>query len=140
MVKAIWVAYKENKTLRVGITTDTFAAEGRTVPVRPWAERAKTVDAFLHEYVRELMDAGTFEHGIRVSIEELDHKYDLLDVMADDVLVVSKETEESARKALKYHDAECRLIVIPMQTDENGKEIHSTQIVLEEMKRKEGNE
>ena len=136
MVTAIWVAYRENKTLRVGITTDMFAAEGRTVPVRPRAERAKAVDAFLHVYVRELMDSGVFEHGIRVSIEELDHKYDLPDVMADDVLVVSKETEASARKALEYHDTECRLIVIPMQTDENGKEIHSTQIVLEEMKKR----
>lgn len=53
-----------------------------------------------------------------------------------DTLVVSEETEVNARRILKEKGYVCQVAVVPMAKDLQGREIHSTQIVLEEMRKK----
>jgi trk system potassium uptake protein TrkH len=50
IIRALWEALRKGAYLTIGVTTDAFAKESRTVPVRPWTERADEVFRFACEY------------------------------------------------------------------------------------------
>ena len=111
--------------LVVGITTDELAQSSRSVPVRPYKARLNDVERYV-----ECSDLRPrFGPVLYTTIRS----YDDMPVMTEgDVLVVSEETEERARRILADNLYICTVKVVPMVRDKNGEEIHSTKILEQE--------
>lgn len=140
LIKAVWRAMNTpDHELEIGITSDEFAQSTRTVPVRPYEERVNDVDRFLRRYLKDLDHTGMYPSDtlrIRGGYHMVNSKKDMMRMYKGDTLVVSEETEANARQVLKAKKYRCKVVVVPMVKDQQGREIHSTQIVLEEIKKK----
>ena len=130
IIRALWEALRKGAYLIIGVTTDAFAKEGRTVPVRPWTERADEVFRFACEYMLDLVRAGIFDKIVFVRLEEVKSKDDMPFLAMGDVLVASEETADNARRLTDGMG--CDLVVLPMLKDEHGREIHATDIIKDE--------
>ena len=120
----ITAAFKE-AALLVGITTDELAQSSRSVPVRPYKARLDDVARYIERSDLRPRFGPTMYTTIR--------SYDDMPVMTEgDVLVVSEESEEHARKILADNLYICTVKVVPMVRDKNGEEIHSTKILEQE--------
>ena len=132
IIRAVWEAMRKRATLHIGVTTDEFAQSTRDVPVRSKHERLHDVFVFAASYARDLTDAGVFYEGIEIRTDDVTSKDDMPAMSRGDVIVVSEETVENALRLLE--DSECRIVVVPMRKDGNGKAIHATDIINAEKK------
>ena len=137
LIKAMWRAMNTpGHELEIGITSDEFAQSTRTVPVRPYKERMSDVDRFLHQYQKDLLNTGMYPDDtlrIRGGYHMVHSKKDMMRMYKGDTLVVSEETEANARQVLKAKGYRCKVAVVPMVRDQQGREIHSTDIIMEEL-------
>ena len=136
LIKAVWRAMNTpDHVLEIGITSDEFAQSTRDVPVRPYEERMRDVNRFLHRYLKDLDHTGMYPGDtlrIRGGYHIVHSKTDMMRMYKGDTLVVSEETEANARQVLKAKGYRCKVVVVPMVKDEQGREIHSTDIINQE--------
>jgi phosphopantetheine adenylyltransferase len=69
---------------------------------------------------------------IKERYHEVHSKSDMMRMYHRDTLVVSEETEANARQVLKERGYHCKIAVVPMVRDQQGREIHSTDIIKQE--------
>lgn len=141
LIKAVWRAMNTpGHELEIGITSDDFAQSTRTVPVRRYDVRMWDVDRFLYRYITDLAHTGMYPGDtlrIRYNFHTVYTKTDMMRMYKGDTLVVSEETEENARQVLKAKGYRCKVAVVSMVRDQQGREIHSTDIIRQEEEAKE---
>ena len=141
LIKAVWRAMNTpDHVLEIGITSDEFAQSARDVPVRPFEERAWDVVQFIRRYIKDLYHTGMYPRDmlkIKGHCRPVHSKTDMMRMYKGDTLVVSEETEANARQVLKAKGYRCKVVVVPMVKDEQGREIHSTDIIKQEKEAKE---
>lgn len=141
LIKAVWRAMNTpGHELEIGITSDEFAQSTRSVPVRRYDVRMWDVDRFLWRYIADLAHTGMYPGDmlkIRYGFRTVYTKTDMTPMSEEDTLVVSEETEANARQVLKAKGYRCKVAVVSMVKDQQGREIHSTYIIKQEEEAKE---
>lgn len=120
--EAIAVAAFKRCSLVIGITTDEFARSTRSVKVRPYEER-------MHDVQRYVEDDDLRPHFGPTYYLRIESADDMPEMGEKDTLVVSEETAGNAYRILAEKDYGCEVRVVDMVCDENGNEIHSTNIL-----------
>ena len=122
---AMTAAALKGSALVIGITSDELAKSMRSVPVRPFRDRLDDVAGHI-----ERSDIRSEFGPVMYSV--IHSPDDMPEMGSADMLVVSKETEERARRLLAEKGYVCNVRTVPMVCGKDGEEIHSTRILEEQ--------